>query len=82
MEVFKTYKQVLDHLKELIADALDVNRRHIEIVSISEGEKIGRIEYSIEYLISYKCDGVMQEAKWVVSHWTNGDTTENIVIER
>ena len=80
MEAFKSYNQVVEQLRELIADALDVNRRHIDIISIRKGERIGRLDYSIEYHIVYMNDGAEHNAIWTVSHWSNGDSTENIKV--
>lgn len=80
MEAFKSYKQVLDHLRELIADALDVNRNHIEIISIETGEKIGFINYSIEYIVKFKMDKEQGTAKWIVSYWNDGSVKENIKV--
>ena len=82
MEAFKSYKQVLDHLGELVADALDINRRHIEVLSIETGEKIGITEYSIEYHIKFKMDGEHRTGKWIVSYWRDGSVTEKILIDQ
>jgi len=76
MEVFTSYKKVLDHVKENIADYLDVNRKHIHILSISEGEKSGIGDtYQIYRHVEYVHNGHKHKALWI-EYYHNGETKE------
>lgn len=66
MDVFNYHKKVLDHVKENIADYLDVNRKHIHILSISESDKKGLGEtYQIDRKVEYEYNGEIRKALWV-----------------
>lgn len=76
MDVFNYHKKVLDHVKENIADYLDVNRKHIHILSISEGEKSGIGEtYQIDRKVEYEYNGEIRKALWI-EYYHNGETKE------
>ena len=80
MDVFECHTEVIKHVTELIADFLDVNRKHIKILGIEEGHKIGRgfTNYSIERVVSFELDGEQRKAVWYENRWNENQTTDNV----
>lgn len=79
MDAFKKYRDVIEHLRGIIADQLDINHRHVSILSIQEGEKTGTFfEWERKYTVLFSVDSVQKTAIWTEYHLNNGEVAERI----